>query len=78
MSYNVFADKDGLNAAAINRKDAYEASALVNALLDAGYDVCSDLWGAFVPNAMITPQLLRDCGVELTQLGVSVGIQPGD
>lgn len=77
MGYNIFIDQQsGQNVAAFSREDAYEASALVNASLDAGFSVSSDLWSAFVPDAMVTPGLRAGLGIELTQLGVPVGFRP--
>ncbi|MFJ2745379.1 hypothetical protein ACIO3O_37615 [Streptomyces sp. NPDC087440] len=48
--------------------DAYEASALVNTLVDAGHTVCSDLWSAYDETAMLTPALYAACGGDLVSL----------
>ncbi|MEV7427030.1 hypothetical protein [Streptomyces sp. NPDC091212] len=55
-SFNVFVE-DGRRTV-ISLRCAYEASAVVNHYLDAGYRVSSDLWGAYIPDAMVTPQLV--------------------
>ncbi|MGW6855853.1 hypothetical protein [Streptomyces xanthophaeus] len=69
MSYNVFIDGPTTRLT-VNRPDAYEASALVNAFLDLDdeFDVCSDLWGAFVPDATLTPALMEECGGYIVKL----------
>ncbi|MEV5595994.1 hypothetical protein [Streptomyces sp. NPDC052496] len=59
MAYNIFADRvtDRSLSRTAYLASAYEASAAVNAFLDAGFRVSSDLWGAYVPDAMVTPDM---------------------
>ncbi|MGW6949037.1 hypothetical protein ACWGHD_19185 [Streptomyces xanthophaeus] len=68
-SYNVFIDGPATRLVA-SRTDAYEASALVNAFLDLDdrFEVSADLWGAFVPDAMLTPALMEECGGNIAKL----------
>ena len=69
MSYNVFIDTP-VQSLHINVKDAYEASAILNTVLDMGreYSVSADLWGAYVDNAMLTPALMDRCGGDVLGL----------
>lgn len=59
MSFNVFVDNpvNGDSIETFNVPSAYDASALANAFVDAGYLVDTDLWGATVADAMIQPAL---------------------
>ncbi|MEU8840284.1 hypothetical protein AB0D97_14285 [Streptomyces roseus] len=60
MSYNVFVDDrtTGQNRATFNTVEAYDASALANHFVDAGFCVETDLWGAVVPDAMMSPEVV--------------------
>lgn len=57
MSYNVFVDdkRTGRNLTFFNVPRAYDASALASHFVDAGFHVDTDLWGAVVPDAMMSP-----------------------
>lgn len=68
MAFNIFVDDVRRFVA---REDAYEASAILNALMDAGHRVSSDMWFAYVPNAMLTPALHTECGGDILRLTVA-------
>ncbi|MFD4699820.1 hypothetical protein [Streptomyces niveus] len=54
--FNVFVDDmTGRNVAVFSPERAYDASALANHFVDAGYRVDTDLWGSVVPDAMMSP-----------------------
>lgn len=57
MSYNVFVDASGHQVAVFNQPRAYDASAIANHFVDEGFEVCTDLWGETVPDAMLSPQM---------------------
>jgi hypothetical protein len=69
VSYNLYIDGPHTHLV-VNRADAYEASALVNAFLDIDerFHVDSDLWSAYDPTAMLTPDLLAECGGNVAKL----------
>ncbi|PKA37942.1 hypothetical protein [Streptomyces sp. SM8] len=45
--------------ALISQPSAYDASAIANAAVDAGYAVEADLWSATVPDAMLRPEMYK-------------------
>lgn len=55
--FSIFADATTARIA-VQVESAYEASALINAYMDAGYRVSSDMWDSFIPNAMVTPSMV--------------------
>ncbi|MGW1828879.1 hypothetical protein ACWCO0_09445 [Streptomyces tubercidicus] len=59
MSFNVFVDDNatGANVATFSVARAYDASALANHFVDAGYHVDTDLWDAVVADAMMSPEV---------------------
>ncbi|WP_328967907.1 hypothetical protein [Streptomyces sp. NBC_00239] len=69
MSYNVYIDGPHTHLV-VNRRDAYEASALVNAFidLDERFHVEADLWNKYDRTAMLTPALLEECGGNIAKL----------
>lgn len=57
LVYNVFVDDPvtGVNVDIMSSERAYDASALANAFVDAGYRVDTDLWANVVWDAMVSP-----------------------
>ncbi|GAA3018791.1 hypothetical protein [Streptomyces fulvorobeus] len=55
--FNIFVDSNGHNVATFHTEEAYDASALANHFVDAGYSVDTDLWDATVADAMMSPEV---------------------
>ena len=67
MAYHVFVDHGvtGENLVTFCERSAYDASALANAFEMAGYSVATDLWGAMVWDAMVSPAVWGRYALEL-------------
>lgn len=58
--FNVFIDRStGRNVAAISLEAAYDASAVANFCMDAGYRVATNLWDETDQYAMVSPALFE-------------------
>ncbi|MET9425616.1 hypothetical protein ABZY06_33765 [Streptomyces sp. NPDC006540] len=64
--FNVFVDHNHANVATFSVPSAYDASALANHYVDAGYTVFTDLWGEMVPDAMMAPGIAALAEATLT------------
>jgi hypothetical protein len=66
VAFNVFVDHPvtGDSVEVFNTYRAYDASALANAFTDAGYRVATDLWGATVADAMVSPAVWTRYGLD--------------
>lgn len=57
--FNVFIDDPvtGAELECLSVRGAYAASAIANHMIDTGYRVKTDLWGAVVADAMVSPDV---------------------
>lgn len=71
-SYNVFVDNHrGMQLLALSFDSAYDASAVVNRLIDdTNYMASSDLWQEYISDAMMRPEVVEMMRRDFASLGV--------
>lgn len=66
MMFNVFVDHpvSGTLVDVISVKRPYDASAVANLMVDRGFSVSTDLHDARVPDAMVSPAVYAEFGLD--------------